>query len=79
MPQIGSFRIQRMVLKLLKYDLDLTFVSGSKLYTADLLSRNYCKDIVEDDDSLVEIVLEITHDVMARIEIYLLVSRERLN
>ena len=39
-----SPRMQMMLLKLMKYNLELTYVPGSKLYIADTLSRAYVQD-----------------------------------
>ena len=42
-------RIQKMLLKLLRYDLEVKYVKGKHLLVADALSRSYLKDPVEDD------------------------------
>ena len=39
-----SPQMQMMLLKLMKYNLELTYVPGSKLYIADTLSRAYVQD-----------------------------------
>lgn len=53
---VGSPRLQRMKIKLLKYDIKLQFSPGKELHIADLLSRDYIKDKVEDDKELTEVV-----------------------
>lgn len=54
--KIPSSRLQRMRIKLLKYDIKLIYLPGDKMHIADLFSRSYCNDPVEDDKDLVEIV-----------------------
>lgn len=49
-------RLQRMKLKLIRYNIDIKHVSGKDNVVADLLSRNYLKDQVFDDPSYKEIV-----------------------
>nr|XP_022902167.1 uncharacterized protein K02A2.6-like [Onthophagus taurus] len=51
-----SARLQRMLLKLLKYKLEVTYVPGSKMYIADFLSRNYLKNTGQEDKSLLDVV-----------------------
>lgn len=51
-----SVRLQRMLLKLLKYDIELEYLPGKEMYIADALSRNYCNDPVEDDKEMSYIV-----------------------
>lgn len=41
--------MQRMLLKLLKYDLDVQYIPGCKMYIADCLSRNFLE--IDNDDS----------------------------
>lgn len=47
---IASSRLQRMRLKLLKYNINLQYLPGKYMYVADLLSRSYLKDEIENDD-----------------------------
>lgn len=49
-------RLQRMMLKLIKYDLNVIYVPGKDMYLADTLSRAYLKDPVENDPELENIV-----------------------
>lgn len=51
-----SARLQRMVLKLLKYDLDVQYVPGPKMFIADYLSRNFLRDNLKVEPSLQELV-----------------------
>ena len=47
----ASPRLQRMLLRLQKYDLNIKYVSGKHLHVADTLSRAHCADCSEDIDS----------------------------
>lgn len=47
---IPSSRLQRMRIQLLKYKINLKYLPGKYMYVADLLSRSYLKDEIEDDD-----------------------------
>lgn len=51
-----SSRLQRMILRLLKYDIEIKYIPGNKMYIADYLSRNYLTDNAKDDLTLQEIV-----------------------
>lgn len=53
---INNARLQRMRLKLLKYNLNVTYVPGKNMYIADLLSRSFLNDKVFDDPELSEVV-----------------------
>ncbi|XP_055920525.1 uncharacterized protein K02A2.6-like [Eupeodes corollae] len=58
--EIHSTRLQRMKLKLSKYDFDIKFVPGKFLYVADLLSRNFINDpIVDIESSLKDLIHNI--------------------
>lgn len=54
--KIPSPRLQRLKIKLLRYNLELEYCPGKKLVLADLLSGSYIKDKVEDDESMTDIV-----------------------
>lgn len=58
-----------MKIKLLKYDINLQFSPGKEMHIADLLSRSFIKENVQDDDELDEIV--------HLIEKHLLISPEK--
>lgn len=62
---IVSPRLQRLKLKLLRFDLETKYCPGKYLYVADLLSRDYCVDPVEEDQSM----LEVVHNIQAIINI----------
>ena len=47
----ASPRLQRMLLRLQKYDLNIKYVSGKHLHVADTLSWAHCADCSEDIDS----------------------------
>lgn len=51
-----SARLQRMVLKLIKYELDVKYVPGPKMFIADYLSRNFVTDNAKKEPSLLEVV-----------------------
>ncbi|XP_017892179.1 uncharacterized protein K02A2.6-like [Ceratina calcarata] len=63
--EIISPRLQRMRLKLVKYNLEVQYIPGKELYVADMLSRNFVQEIVEDDKDMKEVV----HNVRAIINI----------
>ena len=50
-PYIKPPRLQRMLLRLQKYDLDIKYIKGKYLYAADTLSRAHQVDCSEDIDS----------------------------
>lgn len=54
--EVPSPRLQRLKLKLLRYDLDFKYLKGKLMFIADLLSRSYleCKDT--DDSYLYEVI-----------------------
>ncbi|KAJ3655671.1 hypothetical protein Zmor_014792 [Zophobas morio] len=56
---IISPRLQRIKLKLVRYDIKCEYMPGKFLHVADLLSRNYLNDPVEDDESMFEVVHNI--------------------
>lgn len=47
-----SARLQRLLLRLLKYQFKLTYVPGKLMFLADTLSRSFLKDPVKDDIEL---------------------------
>jgi RNase H-like domain found in reverse transcriptase/Reverse transcriptase (RNA-dependent DNA polymerase)/Integrase zinc binding domain len=51
-----SPRLQRLQLKLLKYDLDVTYLPGDKMYLADPLSRAYLKEPVPEDPEMKAVI-----------------------
>ena len=55
---IGSIRLQRFRLKLLRYNINLIYVPGKNLHFPDMLSRNSNKETEEDPD-----MLEMVHSV----------------
>ncbi|GBN52471.1 Transposon Ty3-I Gag-Pol polyprotein [Araneus ventricosus] len=57
---VMSPRLQRMKLKLLKYQLSLTYLLGKYMYIADLLSRAYIVKPLKDDIEMTELVHSLT-------------------
>ena len=57
---IVSPRLQRIKLRLTKYELDVKYIPGKNLFVADLLSRNFLKDNVQDDSAMLDVVHSIT-------------------
>lgn len=49
---IGSNRLQRLKLKLLKYDLDVNYTPGKHLCVVVALSRSYLQDTVLEDETM---------------------------
>ncbi|XP_030745261.1 uncharacterized protein K02A2.6-like [Sitophilus oryzae] len=57
---VSSPRLQRIKVKLLKYDIDVQYLPGKDMLIADLLSRNYIKDDIGSDNTF---LTEIVHSV----------------
>ncbi|KAG8171258.1 hypothetical protein JTE90_012022 [Oedothorax gibbosus] len=55
-----SSRLQRMLLKPLKYEFTVKYLPGSQMYVADALSRPYIKEQVKDDPDMVNMVHSIS-------------------
>lgn len=63
---IASSRLQRMRIKLLKYNLNLQYLPGKYMFVADLLSRSYLKDELDYDDKWIS---ETVHSVSRSLNI----------
>lgn len=63
--EIASPRLQRIKLKLLKYQLHVNYMPGKHLHVADLLSRDFIKENQGDDPSM----LEVVHNIKAVVNI----------
>lgn len=57
--EVHSPRLQKLRLKLLKYDIQLEYFSGKYLYVANCLSQNYSNEIEEVDRNMNEIVRSV--------------------
>lgn len=57
--EILSTRLQRMRIKLLKYQINIAYIPGKEMHIADLLSRSFVKETDVDDTWLREIVHSI--------------------
>ena len=57
-------RLQRMLLRLMKYRLHLEYTPGSQMHIADALSRAYLPSINEQDDELMEDVNVMVHSLL---------------
>lgn len=53
---IVSSRLQRMKIRLLKYELEVKYLPGKYMYVADLLSRSYLRNGDEEDKWVTEVV-----------------------
>lgn len=54
--EIPSTRLQRLKLKLLKYNIEFKYLKGKLMYVADLLSRSYLDETDTDDSYMYEVV-----------------------
>lgn len=54
--EIPSPRLQRLKLKLLKYDIEFKYLQGKLMFIADLLSRSYLKCNDTDDSYMYEVI-----------------------
>lgn len=54
--QIVNNRLRRLRLKLLPYSFTIKFISGKKLYVADLLSRQCAPTATKEDESMLDVV-----------------------
>lgn len=54
--EIPSTRLQRLKLKLLKYNLEFKYLKGKLMYVADLLSRSFLEETDSDDAYMYEVV-----------------------
>lgn len=68
---INSSRLQRLRLKLLKYDIQIQYQPGKCLHVADYLSRNISNEKIVDDEEM--------KDVVHSVEKYLRMSETRKN
>lgn len=57
-------RLQRMRLNVLKYDFEIRYVPGSKMFIADYLSRDYLTNNAKNDYSLQELVHSFESEVV---------------
>jgi hypothetical protein len=57
-------RLQRMLLRLLKYQLIMCYTPGSQMHIADALSRAYLPSINEQDDEIMEDVNVMVHTLL---------------
>lgn len=73
-----SARLQRMVLKLLKYDFEIKYIPGSQMYVADYLSRNYSGHNAKVEPSLKELVHCLETDLVHCFELDLPISESKL-
>ena len=61
--KVNNNRLKKLRLKLLKFQPKVEYLPGKYMYLADLLSRDYLDDPVEDDPEMVEVVHEITSNL----------------
>lgn len=56
-----SSRMQRMILKLLKYDFEINYVPGNQMFLADTLSRAFpVNETIKDDPEMLDVVHSIS-------------------
>lgn len=58
-----SSRLQRMLLRLMKYELKVSYVPGKELFVADALSRAFLKDRVKDDPEIKFVIHSIIRNL----------------
>lgn len=58
-----SNRLQRMLMRLLKYDINIVYLPGRDMLIADLLSRAYIKDHVEEDSEMQYVIHAISNNI----------------
>nr|CAI5831429.1 unnamed protein product [Callosobruchus analis] len=59
----ASARLQRMLLKLLKYNIKITYLPGKDMLVADALSRSYIEESVEDDPEMTHVVHSLSNNI----------------
>nr|CAI5828457.1 unnamed protein product [Callosobruchus analis] len=59
----ASARLQRMLLKLLKYNIKITYLPGKDMLVADALSRSYIGESVADDPEMTHIVHSLSNNI----------------
>jgi len=57
--KVPSTRLQRMRIKLLKYQIKISYTPGKEMHIADLLSRTFINETNVDDTWLLEVVHSI--------------------
>lgn len=58
-----SVRLQRMLLKVLRYDIEIEYLPGREMYIADALSRSFLKLKVEDDPEMQYVVHTLYNNI----------------
>lgn len=58
-----SVRLQRMLLKIMRFEFEIVYVPGRDMHIADALSRSFIKDKVEDDPELQFVVHSLSTDI----------------
>ena len=61
--QITNNRLKKLRLKMMIFNPEVEYLPGKYMFLADLLSRNYIEDPVEDDPEMVEVVHEVTSNL----------------
>ncbi|XP_063384581.1 uncharacterized protein K02A2.6-like isoform X1 [Cydia fagiglandana] len=73
-----SARLQRMVLKLLKYEFDIKYIPGSQMYVADYLSRHYNSTNGQVEPTLKELVHSVETEKVYGLDRDLQISDSKL-
>lgn len=58
-----SARLQQMLLKLLKYDIDILYIPGRDMFVADTLSRSFIKDDNVEDLAMNSMIHNLKNDI----------------
>ncbi len=58
-----SNRLQRMMLKLLKYDIKIVYIRGRDMLVADILSRSFIKNEVPEDPEMQYIIHSLSNNI----------------
>ncbi|XP_060806968.1 uncharacterized protein K02A2.6-like isoform X2 [Amyelois transitella] len=73
-----SARLQRMVLRLLKYDFEIKYIPGSRMFVADYLSRHYNTTNGQIENTLKELVHCVSSETVYGLEGELQISKRKL-
>ena len=61
--KITNNRLKKLRLKMMRFNPTVEYLPGKYMFLADLLSRNFIEDPVDDDPEMVEVVHEVTQNL----------------